>query len=68
MTYPFKDVREFYLRQFTVELNDIVINTPQDDFKQFINSFEKSTDYIKTNALLETIKILDNPNLVILLT
>lgn len=63
MKYPFETVRQVYLRQFIVQLNDVVINTPQDDYETFMKLFKKSKDYTKTNALLNTIKILDNTNL-----
>lgn len=63
MKYPFDTVRQVYLRRFLAELNDIAINTPQDDYEAFIKLFKKSKDYIKTNALLKTIEILDNTNL-----
>lgn len=63
MPYSFKEVKQYYLRQFIVQLNEITINTPQENFEKFMNSFKKSADFIKTNALLETIKILDNPSL-----
>lgn len=60
MKYPFDTVRQVYLRRFLAELNDIAINTPQDDYESFLKLFKKSKDYIKTNALLKTIEILDN--------
>lgn len=45
MKYPFETVRQVYLRQFIVQLNDVVINTPQatikknPDIKNINNSF-----------------------------
>lgn len=63
MQYSFEIVRKVYLRQFIIELNDIPINTHQDDYESFIKLFKKSKDYTKVNALLKTIQILDNTNL-----